>query len=331
VNHHDRFFKAVFSQPKHAIDHFRRFLPAEVVAALDVDTASLVPGSFVDERLAELHTDLLFSVGLAGSANNGAEAFVYVLFEHQSSIDRAMPLRLLRYMMRIWDRWLETNGNYPHQLPPIVPLVLYHGASAWTAATSLSELFSVPPEALASLRPHLPDFQMVLNDLSQYSDAQVRDGGLAGGARLLFKHIQELADDADGSGATWMASVVVRVAAAEGLMAARLVVEYLLVAKAPEPEQLAELVKPALGSEGAKMVMSTADRLRAEGRREGRREGLVPARRLFVALAEERYGPLPTPLRQQVDEASLEALEGLTEALLRGSSLEDLLSFPDDE
>ena len=36
---------------------------------------------------------------------DGRAAFVYVLIEHQSSPDPMMPLRMLRYVMRIWERW----------------------------------------------------------------------------------------------------------------------------------------------------------------------------------------------------------------------------------
>jgi len=149
VNHHDRLFKAVFGQPEHAIDHFRRFLPVEVVGALDLDTTTLVPGSFVDAALSELHTDLLFSVRFAQDGDG--EALVYVLFEHQSTVDAALPFRLLRYMVRIWEGWLKTEGNEATRLPPIIPLVLYHGPTPWTAATRLSQLLRSPPHVLEAL------------------------------------------------------------------------------------------------------------------------------------------------------------------------------------
>jgi len=88
---HDQFFKAVFGEPEHAIAYFQSYLPAEIVAAVDLKTATLCPGSFVDEQLSERHTDLLYQLQLAGQ-----EALLYVLFEHQRSCDKAMMFRLLR-------------------------------------------------------------------------------------------------------------------------------------------------------------------------------------------------------------------------------------------
>jgi len=38
-------------------------------------------------------------------------------------VDPTMPFRLLRTMVRIWERWLGEQPDATH-LPPIVPLVL---------------------------------------------------------------------------------------------------------------------------------------------------------------------------------------------------------------
>jgi hypothetical protein len=59
---------------------------------------------FVDATLQWRHSHPLFTVPLAGR-----EALVYVLVEHQSSGDPLMPFRMLRYMVRIWDRYLTEH------------------------------------------------------------------------------------------------------------------------------------------------------------------------------------------------------------------------------
>ncbi len=103
---HDAFFKEVFSQAKTAEAELEAMLPQALVAELDFSTAKLHPGSFVDEQLSQRHSDLLWSVRL-----RDREAFIYVLLEHQSGPDPLMPYRLLRYMVRIWDRWLRDHGK----------------------------------------------------------------------------------------------------------------------------------------------------------------------------------------------------------------------------
>jgi predicted transposase/invertase (TIGR01784 family) len=101
---HDRFFRRVFSDPEHAAGELRTVLPAALVARLDWPSLRLLPATFVDPALAELRADLLFSASVGGR-----EVLVYVLLEHQSSVEPFMPLRLLGYQVRIWGdepaRW----------------------------------------------------------------------------------------------------------------------------------------------------------------------------------------------------------------------------------
>ena len=103
---HDGLFKAVFSHPEHARGALRAVVPAAMAEALDWSTLALQPGSFVDPLLIERHTDLLFTTAWRG----GAEALVYLLFEHQSTPRSLKPLdvgsrllfwRALRFLLSI--------------------------------------------------------------------------------------------------------------------------------------------------------------------------------------------------------------------------------------
>ena len=114
-NPHDSLVQTVFSDLENAAGELRSVLPAAVVDKLNWTTLKLEPGTFVDPELRDRHTDLLYSVELKGSPKPGSgkhssarRVFLYVLLEHQSSADRWMLLRLLRYMLRIWE-WFLTN------------------------------------------------------------------------------------------------------------------------------------------------------------------------------------------------------------------------------
>lgn len=48
TNPHDEFFKYMLGRPETARDFLGHYLPAEVVALLDLATLELVSGSFVD-------------------------------------------------------------------------------------------------------------------------------------------------------------------------------------------------------------------------------------------------------------------------------------------
>ena len=73
-------------------------------ALFDWSTLRLRPGSFVNEALAGRHTDLLFEVqSVLG------KMLLYILFEHQSLNYVRMPLRMGRYMDRIWDDFVQAR------------------------------------------------------------------------------------------------------------------------------------------------------------------------------------------------------------------------------
>ena len=98
-----------------------------------------------------------------------------------------MPIRLLRYMLRVWDSWLRDRPG-KHKLPAIIPLVLYHGEKAWTHPRQFSELIDLPPGALEAVRAHLPRFEFILDDLSQQADEllSVRSGTPLGRVSLVL-------------------------------------------------------------------------------------------------------------------------------------------------
>ena len=109
---HDRLFRAGLSNPAAAAAFLIDRLPPEVAERIDWSTLKLEPGSFVDPDLRLSESDLLFS-----AKADGRDIGIYVLFEHQSTRDPRLPMRLLRYKVGIWHRWEQNPDNrppYPH-------------------------------------------------------------------------------------------------------------------------------------------------------------------------------------------------------------------------
>jgi predicted transposase/invertase (TIGR01784 family) len=130
VSRHDGLFRLVFGQPVHAASELQAVLPAALTARLDLERLTAVNGSFVDAELRWRHSDVLLSTRL-----DGHEALVYVLIEHQSKPDPLMAWRMLRYLVRIWDRFL-TEHPKALRLPLIVPVVVHEGARPWSAPSN---------------------------------------------------------------------------------------------------------------------------------------------------------------------------------------------------
>jgi hypothetical protein len=119
-------------------------LLADVARRIDWSALRPLPESFIGPELGELRADLVFSVTL-----DRRDAYLYVLLEHQSRSDRLMPLRILRYMIRIWDEHLRAHPDAV-LLPPIVPIVVHHSAKGWKARRTC--LRSLPSARATALR-----------------------------------------------------------------------------------------------------------------------------------------------------------------------------------
>ncbi|WP_239469836.1 Rpn family recombination-promoting nuclease/putative transposase [Archangium violaceum] len=139
---HDLFARFTFGHPERAAAELRAVLPPHVVSEVDWSSLRRESGSVVDPELRETESDLLFTARL----REGRPLRLYVLLEHQSSVDRWMALRMLRYVVRQVEHW-RTQHPESTVLPVIIPLVMYHGPDgAWSAPRRAEELFDVPGE-----------------------------------------------------------------------------------------------------------------------------------------------------------------------------------------
>ncbi len=173
-NPHDTLFRALLSDPGRARDFLRDHLPNTIAGQLADAPPEIVEGGFVDEALAGSQSDLLMKVALT----SGTDAFVYVLAEHKSTPDPALPLQLASYMVRIWKRYAGTGTARLRALPPIIPVVVYHGAEPWTVPDSLRDMIATDDPDLA----FLPGAGYILRNLRAMEiDALSRNAALRAG------------------------------------------------------------------------------------------------------------------------------------------------------
>ena len=82
----------------------------------------------------------------------------------------------------LWTRLLRDGAA---KLPPVFPLVCYHGERRWAVARQFSALLELD-EAAAPLRAFLPEFRYYLCDFSAFDAARIKDAAfLQAGVRLL--------------------------------------------------------------------------------------------------------------------------------------------------
>lgn len=72
-------------------------------------------------------------------------------------------------MVRHWER---AQREKIRPLPPVIPVVVYHGREQWQVSENFAGLFEGPE----ALRPYWPNFRYELHDLSRYSIEDIRGG-----------------------------------------------------------------------------------------------------------------------------------------------------------
>ena len=177
---HDALFKSFFATPEHAADVLRVALPDAVVHRIDWSSLEASEKTLIDDTLRESRADLL----LQARTISGDALYVHILFEHQSTEDPWMTLRMLRYMVGFWERLVADGAR---ALPPVIPVVLHHSDRGWRVPCRLRDHLAIDDALRDVLAAYLPDLEIVVEDGSMVrspdGDAHVTSGLLPSVAR----------------------------------------------------------------------------------------------------------------------------------------------------
>lgn len=323
---HDSTFKQVFSRPENALALLRAKLPAAVVDAIVEGSLEHEPSPAPDEELLERFTDVL----MRGRLKDGREIKVYFLLEHQHEPDPWLSVRVLGYLVRIWEDWRRENPT-ARRLPLVIPLVLNQGPAPWNAARSMDELYDATPELLRELGPIVPRLDLPILDLGGAPPARAAEIPGPPVARLTLVLLRGMADPAEDPGDLLEenAGLVVLVMEAPGGKGdfRRLILYVAYVRKKIDVEALSQRVKAFAGPEAGKVVMSTAQELIEKGKAEGKAEGNVEgAAKTLLRQLDILFGPLSAQTKERVQTASAEELAAWAVTVLGAERLEDVFA-----
>jgi len=131
---HDRYFRSIMSDPKVAREFFEHHLPSNIKKVIDCSTIRPQKDSFIQDNLKQQIADLLFSADF-----NGEKGYIYLLLEHQSTPDKFMPFRILKYVIAIMEEYLKKTGK--KRLPIVYPMIFYSGNQPYKYSTDIFDLF----------------------------------------------------------------------------------------------------------------------------------------------------------------------------------------------
>ena len=142
----DAAYKNMFSHPRMVEDLLRGFAARGWSERLDFSTLERLSAEFVSDDLRQRQGDGLWRVRF----HDATWLYLVVHLEFQSKVDRYMAVRMLVYTGLLYQDLVRRGKLGPNgELPPVLPVVLYNGASRWTAAEDVAALIAPAGEALA--------------------------------------------------------------------------------------------------------------------------------------------------------------------------------------
>jgi predicted transposase/invertase (TIGR01784 family) len=298
---HDAMFKQFLTHPETARDFLDIHLPPALRKLCDLNTLQLASGSFIEDDLRPYYSDVLYSL----KAGNG-DSYVYCLIEHQSTPDKHMAFRLMRYAIAAMQRHLDAGHK---TLPLVIPVLFYQGkVSPYPYSMSWLDEFETPEHARNLYGEHFP-----LVDITIIPDDEIMQHRRIAILELLQKHIRQrdLTELLDQLTTLLLGGNTTQ----EQLIS---VINYMLQAgESRDPATLINTLASCV-PQHEEALMTIAEQLRLEGEQRGIQKGRVEGR-MEGREEGEREAALKiarTMLVSGLDRAMVMQMTGLTETEL---------------
>ncbi len=115
-NEHDKIFRTVLDKKTDVSKFLNKFL------GLNIKTEELEKynSSYIDPKFKNKEADIVYRI---------KDKNIFLLIEHQTKIDKKMPIRLHEYSTEIMASAMEENKY--KSIPSVIPIVLYTGKTKW--------------------------------------------------------------------------------------------------------------------------------------------------------------------------------------------------------
>ena len=316
---HDVFFRESFGRREIAQDFLRNHLPAELLQGLDLDSLEISKDSYVSNDLRASYSDLVYRLR-ANDPDQTTALFVYILFEHKSSPEHWVLLQLLRYISLQGEAHRKQHPD-ARRLPPVYPMVIYHGQRPWQIPSDFHALVDPLPTAL---KPFVPQFRYALHDLSARTDAEIKGDVLT---RLVQLALRWIFTDEPLEPLTRLIALIHQVRDRDTALE---ILESLLRYYVQGTQRVAEDDARRLLEQtapGDPIMQTFIDRYIAQGIEQGLERGLEQGKRqgeaeVLLRLLERKFGPTSAKLRQRIQEADAETLLNWSERILTADTPE---------
>ena len=342
---HDGSYRRLFSHARMVEDLLRRYVVPPWMGSIHFSTLEMVPAHYVSDELEQRESDVVWRVRYGPDRE---WFYVYVLIEFQSKVDRFMAVRLLAYVLLLYQDLIRNKRlTRSGLLPPVLPIVLYNGKRRWSAPVQMVELVQL----ISGYESFIPRFEYFVIDEGGLAQDQLEplDDPVTGVFRLersrsveemrrIIDALVEVLDDPElrelrRDLATWIRRAVlparlpgVEIPELHDLQEAKMLAER--AAEWPKEWMAAGYEKGILeGRE--KGILEGREKGILEGREkgilEGRVKGILEGKRTtLIELAEQRFGALKAGHKKRIAKATEDQLKRWLKAVLTASTVEDV-------
>lgn len=144
---HDLRYKRIYTNPLFIEKLLTSFVNEQFIKGLDFSSIKRLDKSFIDSNMRKKESDLVYEIYFKKQP-----VYFYLLLEFQSTVDRSMPLRFLRYILELSESY--GRNKQTKLFPAVFPLLIYNGDRRWTAKLNPNQLYekSIPSK-------YIPNFE----------------------------------------------------------------------------------------------------------------------------------------------------------------------------
>jgi hypothetical protein len=328
---HDALYHRLFSHPGMVAQLLREFVAEPWLNDLDLDSMQRVNARFHARKGERRDGDVIWRIPArdGGSLRTGADAYLLLLLEFQSTQDRWMALRVMIYAGLLWQQIVKEKRLTPDgRLPPIFPVVVYNGDRSWAMPIDLSGLVGLPDGS--PLWRWQPNIRYHILDEGAFGDADLTRRDTL--AALLFR-LENSRDPAQI--VATVDAVIDWFRRHDGFDA----LKPLFAALTGRVVEMAEGANPGVRVSENLLEVRTMLATRAaewkqqwgkEAREKGLQEGLEEGRRaagvgILTRLLEHRFGALPDAAKDRIAKADTSVLEEWSLRVLDADRIDDVL------
>lgn len=173
--YHDKIFKELLDNKEEFINFIKRFTQYKTVE-LEQDKIEKYNRKFITSSFTTKESDIIYKI----KARN-----IFIIIEHQSTIDYKMPERITQYCVELIRSIKKENKTKQSLYPLICPIVLYTGNKRWDAPLSLTQI----QEKYYGFEPlNYPKYNLI--DMNQYSKEELLEEKTAIAKAMLFEKMQ---------------------------------------------------------------------------------------------------------------------------------------------